>query len=219
MPTGAAMATRTKLVLAALALAIVTHGEACATCPSSPKGYTVHHKEAFNERDASGHQVDKQGFFHLVVGSKDSSRWMANARLGNASVCVAFSFPEDPEVQAGIGLTFWRVNSDNFHLATVTQSGIVTVWRFADGAFTKLQDAQTSEVVGAAPDPRSNYENNTLEAIITGNRVQIILNDTRFISVEGTPPKDKWNVGLYASPYNGRGYDAVFYGVTIIELP
>ena len=213
------MAMRMKVLLAVLALAIPAHGDAFASCPGEPKGYTIHGAEIFHDRELRGHEVDKEGLFHLHVGAQNSFRWPAIVQLGNAWVCTQFSFSTDPKVQATAGLMFWLVDDRNFHLAVVSQNGTVAVWRSTDGVFTGLKDAHTSEVVGAAPDQRSNYRDNTLEVIVTGNRVQIILNDTRLMSVEGVPPKGKWSVGLYAEPNNGREYETVFGGMRIIELP
>lgn len=171
-------------------MAILAYGDAFATCPGEPKGYTVHSEEIFHDRELRGHEVDKEGSFHLHVAPSRSSSWLAIVQLDNASVCAGFNFSPDPKVQASIGLMFWLVNPGNFHLATVSQDGTATVWRFADGAYTKLRDAHTTEVVGAVADSRSNYRDNTLEVVVMGSRVQIIVNDTRLLSVEGMPPKE-----------------------------
>jgi hypothetical protein len=218
-----AMTMRAKLMLVLFALPIIAPVQAFGmNCPSSPRGYTYHRSSEILVSSLPGHYFQEDGL-HMDVAPNSASTWLTSdsvlEKFNQAWICTAFDFPKNPEAQAALGVIFWFIDNQNYHVALVRPNGNVAVWRDSRGSFTLLQSIQSSDVVAATPDPRSDYQANLLEAIVIGNRAQIFLNDARVMSVDGSPPKEEWRAGLYALSDSKTGYDAVFFGFETVALP
>lgn len=217
------MTRRAKLLAILLALSVLAPARALAFgCPTQPRGYTFHDASDILTSSLPGHYFERDGL-RMDVDGPASSIWPTSEgildKFANAWICTGFNFPKDPDVDAALGVMFWIVDARNFHVALVWPSGNIGVWRVDNGAFTALQTTRSPDVVGAAADPRSDYQGNSLEAIVIGDRVQVFVNDMRVLSVQGAPPKETWRAGLYAQSGAKKPYQALFYSFETIALP
>jgi hypothetical protein len=186
-------------------------------CPDA-RGYTSHGSESFSSgAPVGGHSIERDGM-HIDVVPNSSNLWISNATFGNAWICVSFQFPKEVAAQGELGLVFWFVNSNDFSVIVASPDGFLRVYRNLNGNWTEIQSAKTGDMVASVPDPHSDYMGNSLQAVATGNRLQVILNDFRIMTVEMTPPEGRWSAGIFAQARGNERYSAHFPSVELIEL-
>jgi hypothetical protein len=186
------------------------------TASPGPRGYTRYSSSRVTARtipnpftsEVGGH-FENDGL-HLDVAANKVKIWWAKPKFTNAWICTSFNFPKDHDNKLSMGLVFWNSGHGDFAVVHVLADGRLSMDRYADGKWASLGAVNVSNILGAS--------GNSLEVVLTSNRVQVFLNDRRVSTFEHAPPPNPWQSGIFAQSLGGQGFDAVFPSVEILEL-
>jgi hypothetical protein len=181
-------------------------------CPTA-LGYTAHGKADFSGSGPEGLYIEQDGM-RIELAANRWYVWPSNAKFNNAWICVSFLFPKATTTRVALGLAYWFLDTRNFRALVVGPTGGVAIYRIVNGELKITPATDIADV----PDPHSNDKGNSLEAVFTGDRLQIFLNDVRVGTIEETPPQEPWRAGLFAFASGNEGYKAIFPSVEILEL-
>jgi len=206
------MLARLLLAVASLTILLSAGGQALAKrCPFA-KGYTSYGSTAFSASGVEGRYFERDGM-RIEVAANRGHVWISNETFTNAWICVGFNFPKTT-ARVAMGLAYWAVDDQNYHVVLVSPNGSVAWYQIVNNVPQITQETD----IAAVPDPHGNGQGVDLEAILTGNRLQIIVNDVRVKTIEETPPQAPWRAGLFALDAGNEGYMALFPSVEIVEL-
>jgi len=137
-----------------------------------------------------------------VSPAADSYSWAANSAnlYDDIDLCVTMTTIEgvDP-VEAKAGVIFWYVDVNNFYVFELAPNGMASVWRRQRGKWLAQVDWRAAE--GANKDDGAINE---LRVTTVGSDATFYVNGNRFEEIEGSPPEDGQQIGVFAaSPPSG----------------
>ena len=144
-----------------------------------------------------------------VSPAEDSYHWIANSAnlYDDIDMCVTMTTIEggDP-VEAKAGLIFGYVDVNNFYVFELAPNGMASVWRRQRGKWLAQVDWRNAE--GAN---KGDGAINELRVTTVGSNATFYVNGKQFEELEGSPPENGQQIGLFAaSPPSGRasfGFD------------
>ncbi len=195
--------------IVAAALVLCGGGAAEAAC----QGATILFQDSFDrlqptwgEPSDSFKVVDSQ----LEVSPlADSYYWTANSAnlYDDIDMCVTMTtLAQGDPMEAKAGLIFWYVDVNNFYVFELAPNGKASVWRRQRGKW--LEQVSWRDAGGANT---GDGGINELRVTTVGSHAAFYVNDKQFEELEGSPPENGQQVGLFAaSPPSGQarfGFD------------
>ncbi len=146
-----------------------------------------------------------------VSPAADSYHWTANSAnlFDDIDMCVTMTTIEEGDpVEAKAGLIFWYVDVNNFYVFELAPNGMASVWRRQRGKWLAQVDWREAE--GAN---EGNGAINELRVTTVGSNATFYVNGNQFEELEGSPPENGQQIGLFAaSPPSGParfGFDSL----------
>jgi hypothetical protein len=142
-------------------------------------------------------------FFKVVDGqleiapAADSYQWAANSAnlYDDIDMCVTMTTIEEVDaVEAKAGLIFWYVDVNNFYVFELAPNGMASVWRRQRGKW--LAQVNWRDAEGAN---KGNGAINELRVTTVGSDASFYVNGNEFEELEGSPPENGQQVGLFAA--------------------
>jgi hypothetical protein len=137
-----------------------------------------------------------------VSPAADSYHWAANAAnlYDDIDMCVTMTTLDEVDpVEAKAGLIFWYVDVNNFYVFELAPNGMASVWRRQRGKWLAQVDWREAE--GAN---KGNGAINELRVTTVGSDATFTVNGNQFEELEGSPPENGQQIGLFAaSPPSG----------------
>ncbi len=192
---------RFQSIAAAAAIWLVTGGIAAAC-----QGSTVLFQDSFDRlqptwgaESESFRVVDSQ---LQVAPEADSYHWAANSAnlYDDIDMCATLTTIEEVDpVEAKAGLIFWYVDVNNFYVFELAPNGMASVWRRQRGKWLVQVDWREAE--GAN---KGDGAINELRVTTLGSDATFYVNGNRFEALEGSPPENGQQIGVFAaSPPSG----------------
>jgi len=193
------MKFRSTAVAAAIWLGVAGVASAC-------QGTTILFQDSFDRLQPTW---GKESDFFKVVDSQlevspaaDSYHWSANSAnlYDDIDMCVTMTIiSQGDPVEAKAGLIFWYVDVNNFYVFEISPNGKASVWRRQRGKWLAQVDWRDAEGANTGDGAI-----NELRVTTVGSQATFYVNGTRFEEVEGSPPENGQQVGLFAaSPPSG----------------
>ncbi len=151
----------------------------------------------------------KESDFFKVVDSQlevspaaDSYHWSANSAnlYDDIDMCVTMTtISEGDPVEAKAGLIFWYVDVNNFYVFELAPNGKASVWRRQRGKWLAQVDWRDAKGANTGDGAI-----NELRVTTVGSLATFYMNGTQFEQLEGSPPENGQQIGLFAaSPPSG----------------
>ncbi len=137
-----------------------------------------------------------------VSPAADSYHWSANSAnlYDDIDMCVTMiTIGEGDPVEAKAGLIFWYVDVNNFYVFELAPNGKASVQRRQRGKW--LAQVDWRDAAGAN---KGDGAINELRVTTVGSLATFYVNGTQFEELEGSPPENGQQIGLFAaSPPGG----------------
>lgn len=137
-----------------------------------------------------------------VSPASDSYHWSASSAnlYDDIDMCVTMTVIEEEDpVESKAGLIFWYVDVNNFYVFELAPNGKASVWRRQRGKWLAQVDWRDAEGANTG-----NGAINELRVTTVGSLATFYVNGVQFEQLEGSPPENGQQIGLFAaSPASG----------------
>jgi hypothetical protein len=133
----------------------------------------------------------------VVTPASGTDFWVANTAgvYDDIDLCVTVTTVAGVEpTEAKAGVVFWYEDVNNFYTFEIAPNGRASVWRRQRGKWLPQVDWRDAE--SANPDDGSSNE---LRLTIVADTATFYINGQEFRTLDGTPPADGQQIGVFAS--------------------
>ncbi|WP_421722828.1 hypothetical protein [Bauldia sp.] len=170
------------------------------------QGTTILYQDGFERLQPTwGSETD---FFRVVDNQlevrppSDTYYWSANSAnlYDDIDMCVTMTtLAEGDPLESKAGLVFWYTDVNNFYVFELAPNGKASVWRRQRGKW--LPQVEWRDAEGAN---QGDGAINELRVTTLGSQAIFYVNDQQFEKIEGTPPDNGQQIGIFAaSPPDG----------------
>lgn len=180
----------------AAALLLAGLSPAAAVCP----GLNVLYEDSFDSLQPTwsdgGSAVKVEGGQLVVTPASGMELWVTNNAgvYDDADMCVNITTVKGiaPD-ESKAGPIFWYEDVNNFYVFEIAPNGKASVWRRQRGKWleqVRWKDAENANAGDGAV--------NELRVTMIGGDATLYVNGAEFAKIEGTPPENGQQVGLFA---------------------